>query len=80
MKIQWPDEKIHLPNKSKIQKARREAAYINDRNACPLCFSCDLKVINANKTPECMDGEVKFIAVCIECQIKVFYYKKIEEI
>ena len=80
MKIQWPNEKIHLANKSKIQKAKREAAYINGRNACPLCFSSDLKVINANKTPECIDSEIKFIAICKNCQIKVFYYKRIEEI
>lgn len=80
MKIQWSDEKIHIANKSKLQKAKREAAFIDNKNVCPLCFGSNLNVIRADKTPECLEGEVKFTAVCKECGIKVYYFKKIEEI
>ena len=81
MKAKWSDEKIHITaNKAKLQKVKREAAFIDSRNVCPLCFDSNLRVISANKTPDCMDSEIKFTAICKECKIRVYYFKRIEDI
>ncbi|MEA4960293.1 hypothetical protein SDC9_96824 [bioreactor metagenome] len=81
MKAKWSDEKIHIAtNKAKLKKFKREAAFIDGKNVCPLCFGSDLGVISASKTPDCVDSEIKFTAICKECKIRVYYFKKIEDI
>lgn len=76
-KITFPAEKISGKiNHKKVKKIKREAVFVVDHFACPLCFEADYDVIKCELEKNSDKPPMRYTGKCKRCGTILQYNKE----